>query len=255
MPRATTAEKVRPTRTAIVSSIPANDSSTAIGSLGLSLYRSLRFPLTVNARKGECCFRGLSALECFESLSVRIDVCDQLRGIDSQVPGGVPPHLVRSALKERDRTDQVAILEMVVRRADLDESLEEESPFAVLLFPDLLEDFVGLEEVLVIEEANRFLDRVEPGRGLRLRHRKTQGRRSNQPFRPGESIVWITSEVYLPRSVTIAVMSFPGMTSKSCRIRSAVWRDDGPSLAVVCAAPGQEAASYRESNFMDSHTT
>ncbi len=37
----------------------------------------------------------------------------------------------------------------MVRRADLDEALQEEPRFAVLLPPDALEDFVRLEEVAV----------------------------------------------------------------------------------------------------------
>src|SRR6266511_6265551 len=52
----------------------------------------------------------------------------------------------------------------MVRRADLDEALQEEPRFAVLLTPDALEDFVRLEEVAVVEEADAFLDRIEPVR-------------------------------------------------------------------------------------------
>jgi len=95
--------------------IPANDSSTAIGSLGLSLYRSLRFPLTVNARKGECCFRGLSAWNASSRCrSASMCAISSVASIP-RYRVGYRRNLVRSALKERDRTDQVAILEMVVR--------------------------------------------------------------------------------------------------------------------------------------------
>src|SRR6266511_4476128 len=69
----------------------------------------------------------------------------------------------------------------MVRRADLDEALQEEPRFAVLLTPDALEDFVRLEEVAVVEEADAFLDRIQADRRV-PDHPQGIGRRGESSF-------------------------------------------------------------------------
>src|SRR2546421_9605125 len=161
MPRATSAANVRFTRSAFVSSRPSNESSIPLVSLRLVVSALSR--RTLDSREVDRCIRPIFPLDRLDAPSIPVDARDQACGVDSQVLRRVSPHLVRSPLKERDRAREVAVLEMVVGRADLDQTLEEESWLAMLLAPDLLEDLVGLEEVFLVEQADSLLDRVQTG--------------------------------------------------------------------------------------------
>src|SRR5437870_13832893 len=102
---------------------------------------------------------------------------------------------------------------MVVCRTDLDEPLEEHLRLAVLLFPQILQDLVGLEEVFLVEQSNALVDRVQAGRRFRFHHRSTEERGDNQlsapPGRraslPGDSLPRLISGAYVPRPVTVVV--------------------------------------------------
>src|SRR5207247_8572775 len=116
------------------------------------------------------------------------------------------PHLVRSPLKERDGAHEVAVLEMVVGRADLDQTLEEETRLAMLLAPDLLEDLVGLEEVLLVEQADSLLDGVQTGTVRDGRH--PAGRTNSHGMKLcGYGFAPISRQTP-PRSVAVKVYAF-----------------------------------------------
>src|SRR5207244_10950491 len=139
---------------------------------------------------------------------------------------------------------------MVVCRTDLDEPLEEHLRLAGLPFPEILQDLVGLEEVFLVEEPDALVDRVQAGRRFLFHHRSTEERGDNQlsappsrrASRPGDSIVRMISGAYVPRSVTVVVMSSEGVTSNVEFIER-------------MRKPGHVAASYRASNFSASHAT
>src|SRR5207247_3278217 len=116
------------------------------------------------------------------------------------------PHLVRSPLKERDGAHEVAGLEMVVGRADLDQTLEEEPWLAMLLTPDLLEDLVGLEEILLVEQADSLLDWVQTGTVRDGRH--PAGRTSSHRMKLCGYGFVTSSRQTPPRSVTVKVYPF-----------------------------------------------
>jgi len=161
---------------------------------------------TLDSREVDCCIRPVVPLDCLDAPSIPVDVSDQACGIDSQVLRRVAPHLVRSSLKERDRAHEVTVLEMVVGRADLDQTLKEESWLAMLLTPDLLEDLVGLEEILLVEQADSLLDWVQTGTVRDGRH--PAGRTSSHRMKLCGYGFVTSSRQTPPRSVTVKVYPF-----------------------------------------------
>ena len=161
---------------------------------------------TLDSREVDRCIRPIFPLDRLDAPSIPVDVSDQACGVDTQVLRRVAPHLVRSPLKERERAREVAVLKMVVRRADLDQTLDEEPWLAMLLTPDLLEDFVGLEEVLLVEQANSLLDWVETRTVRDGRH--PAGRTSSHGMKLC-GYGFVTSRRQTPpRSVTVKVYPF-----------------------------------------------
>src|SRR5438132_56553 len=150
--------------------------------------------------------RPIFPLDRLDAPSIPVDVSDQAGDVDSQVPRRVSPHLVRAPLKERDRAREVTVLEMVVGRADLDQTLEEEPWFTMLLAPDLLEDLVGLEEVLLVEQADSLLDWVQTGTVRDGRH--PAGRTSSHGMKLCGYGFVTSSRQTPPRSVTVKVYPF-----------------------------------------------
>src|SRR3989449_1038288 len=117
-----------------------------------------------------------------DSLSVAVHVGKQLHGVDTEVVRRIGPHLVRPPLEQRLGPDQVPVLEVVVCGTDLDQPLEEQLRLAVFPFPEILQDFVGLEEVFLVEQADAFLDRVEAQRfGFHPSFNVREGRESTFP--------------------------------------------------------------------------
>src|SRR5947207_15863777 len=104
---------------------------------------------------------------------------------------------------------------MMIGRANLNQPLEEDPRLPVFLAPDLLEHFMGLEEKAVVEEPDRFLDRIQAPL-VRCRHRCAYGALRNQlsrrrslaeAVREGASSVRMSPGAYVPRSGTPAVTS------------------------------------------------
>src|SRR6266487_2964093 len=69
--------------------------------------------------------RLLPALHPPEASAVCLDVGEQGGRIDAEIARRVPPDLLRAPLQESHSADRVAVLRVMVRRADLDEALEE----------------------------------------------------------------------------------------------------------------------------------
>src|SRR5207247_2073868 len=232
MPRACRDAIVRSTRSLVAPSSPWRVIDWVIETT--RSYASSRSGLkfAFDAGKVERRLRLLPPLHPSEPGPVRLNVVEQGRRVDAEVAWRVMPDLLRPSLQEGHRADRVAVLRVMVRRADLDEALQEEPRFAVLLAPDALEDFVRLEEVAVVEEADPFLDRIEPVR-LASDHRPSYRPAADEGFGPRladddlppyraadrerracASIVRRTSGVYVPRSVTVLVTKRPGVISK-----------------------------------------
>ena len=149
------------------------------------------------------------------------------------------PHLVRSPLKERDGAHEVAVLEMVVGRADLDQTLEEETRLAMLLAPDLLEDLVGLEEVLLVEQADSLLDGVQTGTVRDGRH--PAGRTNSHGMKLCGYGFVTSSRQTPPRSVAVKVYPF-----RSARIGIEEVAVASLSVRISTVVPGGDdsSASY-----------
>src|SRR6184192_716586 len=191
------------------------------------------------------CGRVLVGPQLLQPYPIRIDVGEERSRLDPHVPLRVSAHLLGSPLQEGHRPDEVAILRMMVGRTNLNQPLQEDPRLPVFLAPDLLEHFMGLEEKAVVEEPDRFLDRIQAPL-VRCRHRCAYGALRNQlsrgrslaeEVREGASSVRMISGAYVPRSVTTVVTRGPGVMSNRL-----------PTLG-----PGQEAASKRASNFKVSH--
>src|SRR5439155_14096561 len=90
---------------------------------------------------------------------IRIDVGEEWGRLDPHVARGVSAHLLGPPLQEGYCPDQVAILRMMVGRANLNQPLEKGPRLPVFLAPDLLEHLMGLEEEAIVEEPDRLLDR------------------------------------------------------------------------------------------------
>src|SRR5712692_2062222 len=249
MPRSFSAAKVRSTRVLVVGSRPGKAVSASMRPPDLAPTRFL-LNLTFDARELKDSVLLFASLHLSDPLSVLVHMGEQLGGVDAEVVCGIRSHLLSPPLEQRLGSDQVPILEMVVCRTDLDEPLEEQLRLAVLPLPEVLQDLVGLEEVFLVEQADPLVDGVQARRRFRFHHQRTEEHRDNQlsatpvrrPSRPGESIVRTISGVYVPRSVTVVVMSSGGVTSNV-------------EFIVGMRKPGQVAASYRASNFSVSHAT
>src|SRR5947199_9177671 len=72
---------------------------------------------------------------------------------------------------------------MVVGGTDLDEPLKEQLRLAAFPFPEILQDLVGLEEVLLVEQPDALLDGIQAWEGIGSGHRERDRRGSNQLFR------------------------------------------------------------------------
>src|SRR5438552_15026804 len=123
----------------------------------------------------------------------------------------------------------------MIGRTNLNQPLEKGPRLPMLPAPDLLEHFMGLEEEAIVEEPDRFLDRIHAA-FAGGRHRRVYGARRNQlsrgrsladATRAGASSVRMISGAYVPRSVTTVVTRGPGVTSNRFPARG----------------PGHEAAS------------
>src|SRR2546430_7466687 len=127
------------------------------------LHRSSLLHLPLDPREREGCIHRFPPLDGLEVFSVPFEMGNELPRGDSQGLRRIPSHLVGAALQEGDRANEVPVLEVVIPGTDLDEALKEQLWFASFPAPNLLEDLVGFEEVLLVEQANSLLDWVQTG--------------------------------------------------------------------------------------------
>src|SRR2546428_3077652 len=181
IPRSRRARKVRSIRVRVESSSQSDAVSNCMESSVLASTAVL-FNLPFNPRKFDGLLLALGALHPFDRRPVSLDPSDQPCRVDAEIPRRVLSDLVRAPLQQGRGAHEIPVLVVVVRRGDLDEALQEEAGLSVFLFPDILEDLVGLEEILVVEEADAFLDRVEAGGGVAFHRRDNQRGRGGSSF-------------------------------------------------------------------------
>src|SRR2546425_1649347 len=181
IPRSGRARKVRSIRVRVEASSPSDAVSNCMESSVLASTAVL-FNLPFNPRKFDGLLLALGAPHPFDCRSVSLDPSDQPCRVDAEIPRGVLSDLVRAPLQQGRGAHEIPVLIVVVRRGDLDEALQEEAGLSVFLFPDILEDLVGLEEVLVVEEADAFLDRVEAVGCVASHRRDNQRARGESSF-------------------------------------------------------------------------